>query len=95
MEDFAAKRNELLADLADFQQSKQFIEETMKTISDLNEEKDAHSEMIQQINMVSSLICFKKCFSGSVVFCFMIMCVWKSFFPGKKSLFHFLSRPQI
>ncbi|VDN18535.1 unnamed protein product [Gongylonema pulchrum] len=51
MEDFAAKRNELLADLADFQQSKQFIEETMKTISDLNEEKDAHSEMIQQINM--------------------------------------------
>ncbi|VDM95307.1 unnamed protein product [Thelazia callipaeda] len=51
LEDFAVKRNELLAELADFQQSKKFIEETQKTISDLNEEKDAHSEIIQQINM--------------------------------------------
>ncbi|KAL3995408.1 Zinc finger-containing family protein [Acanthocheilonema viteae] len=51
LEDFTMKRNELLAELADFQQSKKFIEETQKTISDLNEEKDAHSEIIQQINM--------------------------------------------
>ncbi|EFO17009.1 hypothetical protein LOAG_11495 [Loa loa] len=51
LEDFTVKRNELLAELADFQQSKKFIEETQKTISDLNEEKDAHSEIIQQINM--------------------------------------------
>ncbi|KAM3718499.1 Zinc finger C4H2 domain-containing protein [Dirofilaria immitis] len=51
LEDFTIKRNELLAELADFQQSKKFIEETQKTISDLNDEKDAHSEIIQQINM--------------------------------------------
>lgn len=46
------RRNELLAELADFQQTKTFIDETQKTICDLNEEKDAHSEMIQQINLV-------------------------------------------
>uniref|UniRef100_A0A915PGG0 C4H2-type domain-containing protein n=1 Tax=Setaria digitata TaxID=48799 RepID=A0A915PGG0_9BILA len=51
LEDFTMKRNELLAELADFQLSKKFIEETQKTISDLNEEKDAHSEIIQQINI--------------------------------------------
>lgn len=56
MEDFTIKRNELLAELADFQQSKKFIEETQKTISDLNEEKDAHSEIIQQINMVNFIL---------------------------------------
>lgn len=50
LEDFNARRNELLSDLADFQQTKKFIDETQKTICDLNEEKDAHSEMIQQIN---------------------------------------------
>ncbi|KHN85023.1 Zinc finger C4H2 domain-containing protein [Toxocara canis] len=51
LEDFNARRNELLAELADFQQTKTFIDETQKTICDLNEEKDAHSEMIQQINL--------------------------------------------
>ncbi|VDK42632.1 unnamed protein product [Anisakis simplex] len=50
LEDFNAKRNELLNELADFQQTKTFIDETQKTICDLNDEKDAHSEMIQQIN---------------------------------------------
>lgn len=51
LEDFNMRRNELLAELADFQQTKTFIDETQKTICDLNEEKDAHSEMIQQINL--------------------------------------------
>lgn len=46
------RRNELLSELADFQQTKKFIDEAQKTITELNEEKDSHSEMIQQINLV-------------------------------------------
>lgn len=52
MDDFNNRRNELLSELSEFHLTKKFIEETQKTISDLNDEKDVHSEMIQQINMV-------------------------------------------
>lgn len=52
LDDFNNRRNELLSELSEFHLTKKFIEETQKTISDLNDEKDVHSEMIQQINMV-------------------------------------------
>ncbi|MFH4978246.1 hypothetical protein AB6A40_004955 [Gnathostoma spinigerum] len=51
LDDFTAKREELLNELSEFNQTKKFIDETQKTIGELNEEKDSHSEMIQQINI--------------------------------------------
>lgn len=51
LEDLHKRRNELLSELADFQQTKKFIDEAQRTITELNEEKDSHSEMIQQINL--------------------------------------------
>ncbi|VDD87564.1 unnamed protein product [Enterobius vermicularis] len=56
LEDLNKRRNELLSELADFQQTKKFIDEAQKTITELNEEKDSHSEMIQQINLLEKVM---------------------------------------
>ncbi|KAK0394665.1 hypothetical protein QR680_000864 [Steinernema hermaphroditum] len=50
LEDFDARRSELLNDLAEFQQTEQFISETERVIKELQDERDAHTEIIQQIN---------------------------------------------
>uniref|UniRef100_A0A1I7Y0F7 C4H2-type domain-containing protein n=1 Tax=Steinernema glaseri TaxID=37863 RepID=A0A1I7Y0F7_9BILA len=50
LEDFEARRGELLSDLAEFQQTEQFITETERVIRELQDERDAHTEIIQQIN---------------------------------------------
>ncbi|VDM59529.1 unnamed protein product [Angiostrongylus costaricensis] len=50
VDDYLIRKRELLADLADFKENERFIEETTKTIDELNREKEEHSEIIQQIN---------------------------------------------
>ncbi|XGW07430.1 hypothetical protein V3C99_010536 [Haemonchus contortus] len=50
VDDYLVRKRELLADLADFKENERFIEETAKTIDELNREKEEHSEIIQQIN---------------------------------------------
>ncbi|TMS34584.1 hypothetical protein L596_002144 [Steinernema carpocapsae] len=50
LEDFEARRSELLAELSEYQQSEQFISETERVIKELQDERDAHTEIIQQIN---------------------------------------------
>ncbi|KIH56701.1 hypothetical protein ANCDUO_13117 [Ancylostoma duodenale] len=50
VDDYLTRKRELLADLADFKENERFIEETAKTIDELNREKEEHSEIIQQIN---------------------------------------------
>lgn len=52
IEDYARKKNELLSELAKYEENEQFIRESTKTIGDLNKEKDEHSEIIQTINQV-------------------------------------------
>ncbi|KIH54658.1 hypothetical protein ANCDUO_15195, partial [Ancylostoma duodenale] len=52
VDDYLTRKRELLADLADFKENERFIEETAKTIDELNREKEEHSEIIQQINQV-------------------------------------------
>ncbi|WKX95630.1 hypothetical protein Q1695_012244 [Nippostrongylus brasiliensis] len=50
VDEYWTRKRELLADLADFKENERFIEETAKTIDELNREKEEHSEIIQQIN---------------------------------------------
>ncbi|KJH45492.1 hypothetical protein DICVIV_08464 [Dictyocaulus viviparus] len=50
VDDYLTRKRELLAELADFKENERFIEETTKTIDELNREKEEHSEIIQQIN---------------------------------------------
>ncbi|TMS34587.1 hypothetical protein L596_002147 [Steinernema carpocapsae] len=49
LEDFEARRLELLAELLEYQQSEQFICETERVIKELQDERDAHTG-INQIN---------------------------------------------
>uniref|UniRef100_A0A915EHZ5 Uncharacterized protein n=1 Tax=Ditylenchus dipsaci TaxID=166011 RepID=A0A915EHZ5_9BILA len=49
-EDFFSQRKEFLSEYAEFTSTEEFIHDTQKTINELNQEKDAHSELIQQIN---------------------------------------------
>ncbi|KAE9553445.1 hypothetical protein FO519_003358 [Halicephalobus sp. NKZ332] len=50
LDDFANRQNELLAELSEFQKTESFIKKTLDTISELNTEKEAHSDVIQSIN---------------------------------------------
>lgn len=50
--DVDARRQELISELNEFQMQDRFIADTKKTIQELNEERDAHSDIIQQINQV-------------------------------------------
>lgn len=50
MDDFANRQNELLAELSEFQKTESFIKKTLETITELNTEKEAHSDVIQLIN---------------------------------------------
>jgi hypothetical protein len=58
--DIDSRRKELLDKLNEFQSQDRFISDTKKTIQDLNEERDSHSEIIQQINQVSFNLWFLK-----------------------------------
>jgi hypothetical protein len=55
--DIDARRKELIGELNEFQMQDRFITDTRKTIQELNEERDSHSEIIHQINQASS--CFQ------------------------------------
>jgi chromosome segregation ATPase len=48
--DIDARRKELITELNEFQSQDRFINDTKKTIDDLNQERDGHTEIIQQIN---------------------------------------------
>ncbi|CAB3411196.1 unnamed protein product [Caenorhabditis bovis] len=50
VEDYVTKKNELLEDLFELENTEKFIKETTKTIDELNKEKEEHSEIIQMIN---------------------------------------------
>ncbi|CAD6195541.1 unnamed protein product [Caenorhabditis auriculariae] len=50
VDDYVAKKRELLDELNEYEHTEKFINETTKTIQELNKEKDEHSEIIQMIN---------------------------------------------
>ncbi|CAO4365541.1 unnamed protein product [Caenorhabditis nigoni] len=54
VDDYFAKRNELLEELSELENTEKFIKETAKTIDELNKEKEEHSEIIQLINQDKS-----------------------------------------
>lgn len=56
MEDFRARKAELEEEVADYEATETFLEDTLSTIKELNKEKDAHSQLIQQINQVDIFI---------------------------------------
>lgn len=56
MEDFRARKAELEEEVADYEATETFLEDTLATIKELNKEKDAHSQLIQQINQVDIFI---------------------------------------
>uniref|UniRef100_A0A8R1EMJ8 C4H2-type domain-containing protein n=2 Tax=Caenorhabditis japonica TaxID=281687 RepID=A0A8R1EMJ8_CAEJA len=49
-DDYNSKRNELLEEIGELENTIKFIKETSKTIDELNKEKEEHSEIIQLIN---------------------------------------------
>lgn len=59
VDDYFAKRNELLEELSELENTEKFIKETAKTIDELNKEKEEHSEIIQLINQVRNSFFFK------------------------------------
>ncbi|CAI5443456.1 unnamed protein product [Caenorhabditis angaria] len=50
VEDYVSKKNELIEELSELENTEKFIKETSKTIQELNKEKEEHSEIIQMIN---------------------------------------------
>ncbi|GMT14346.1 hypothetical protein PFISCL1PPCAC_5643 [Pristionchus fissidentatus] len=50
LDDYKARRDELLVELNMFRVNERFIEETLQTLAELNKEKEEHSEIIQNIN---------------------------------------------
>ncbi|CAI2326375.1 unnamed protein product [Caenorhabditis sp. 36 PRJEB53466] len=50
VDDYFARRNELLEEIGELENTERFIKETAKTIDELNQEKEEHSEIIQLIN---------------------------------------------
>uniref|UniRef100_A0A1I7X972 NUDE_C domain-containing protein n=1 Tax=Heterorhabditis bacteriophora TaxID=37862 RepID=A0A1I7X972_HETBA len=54
VDDYITRKKELLTELAEFKENERFIEETAKTIDELNREKEEHSDIIQQINQDKS-----------------------------------------
>ncbi|CAD5217680.1 unnamed protein product [Bursaphelenchus xylophilus] len=50
LDDLRMKQSEFVSENADYQETEEFIEKAQKMISDLNKERDSHSEIIQQIN---------------------------------------------
>lgn len=54
VDDYFAKRNELLEELSELENTEKFIKETSKTIDELNKEKEEHSEIILLINQDKS-----------------------------------------
>ncbi|EFO86090.1 hypothetical protein CRE_02075 [Caenorhabditis remanei] len=54
VDDYFAKRNELLEEVSQLENTEKFIKETTKTIDELNKEKEEHSEIIQLINQDKS-----------------------------------------
>jgi hypothetical protein len=70
--DIDARRKELINEINEFQSQDQFITDTKKTIQELNEERDSHSNLIQQINQVCLYELFKyQCFAIQYFFiCF-------------------------
>ncbi|GMS83669.1 hypothetical protein PENTCL1PPCAC_5844 [Pristionchus entomophagus] len=49
LDDYLARRQELAAELYEFRHNERFIEDTLQTISELNEEKEEHSKIIKNI----------------------------------------------
>ncbi|CAJ0957750.1 unnamed protein product, partial [Mesorhabditis belari] len=50
LDDYAARKRELMAEVADFRATENFVRELQSTIEELNREKEEHSEIIQMIN---------------------------------------------
>lgn len=52
LDNFRARKTELEEEVADYEATETFLDETLATIKELNKEKDVHSQLIQQINQV-------------------------------------------